>query len=76
MLDYVGHFCECPKCGRKILVEQVLFGVSHTAQIGACCGECLAKSGLEPEFVKENPEKAKRANEWLSQFTTNSEESE
>jgi hypothetical protein len=51
----------CPKCGRKILVEVVLFGVSHNAGITATCAECVS---VNEEFRADNPEVARQIDEW------------
>jgi hypothetical protein len=39
-----GRLCECPKCHRKILVEEWINGVSHTVGMAAVCWDCLDDS--------------------------------
>jgi nitrogenase molybdenum-iron protein alpha/beta subunit len=63
--DYQYHFEKCGKCGREILVETILFGMDHTANIIVTCKECLKKAPLPEEFIKERPEEAKVIMEWL-----------
>lgn len=40
-LPVVGVLVKCSGCGRKILVEQGLIGISHTIFIKATCWQCL-----------------------------------
>jgi len=58
-----GHMLSCRKCGRKILVEILLTGVSHNGQVGAICGACLEVS--EP-FSQNHPDIARRLREWAA----------
>lgn len=39
-LMQIGIPATC-SCGRRILVEQTLFGASHTASTKVCCWDCL-----------------------------------
>ena len=41
----VGSLKECYKCHRKILVERVLFGISHTSNVEVTCWDCLSDDG-------------------------------
>ena len=50
--DVSGHFLKCNKCGRKILVEIGLFGISHNASIQATCVECVE---INETFKKDYP---------------------
>lgn len=36
-LPVIARVCACTKCGRKIFVQQVLFGRNHTATIIVDC---------------------------------------
>jgi hypothetical protein len=36
-----GHLVRCRNCDRPILVEIVLFAVSHNARVAVICWECL-----------------------------------
>lgn len=40
-MSMVGKLLECGRCQRRILVEDVLFGVGHTAETSVCCWDCL-----------------------------------
>ena len=64
-LDYTYHKMKC-KCGRKVLVESVLFGVDHTASIVVTCDECLKKLKVGKKFTKEHPDAAKDIEEWIA----------
>lgn len=59
-LPVVGRLVECRNCGRKILVEQALFGVDHTYAIQVTCWECLAEKSRKwaTEKYKLTQEKA------------------
>ncbi len=37
----VGRICICDKCKRRLLVEEVLAGSSHTIGMFVTCWECL-----------------------------------
>lgn len=64
--EYTYHKVKCSFCGREILVEQILFGVPHTATILASCKECLKKSGLPEKFKKDHPKEAKEIEQWIT----------
>lgn len=64
-LDYEYHKEVCSECGRKILVEIGLFGVSHNATVSATCAQCLAKRGVHEKFRAENPTAAQDIEEWI-----------
>jgi hypothetical protein len=57
-MDYTYTFTACKHCGRHIMVERILFGVSHTAAVYGTCVKCIKQWGLHPEFVKQNPDLA------------------
>ncbi len=40
--DTIGKLRACRICGRKMLVEDVLIGVTHTAETLVHCWDCLA----------------------------------
>lgn len=40
-LPSVGDLVKCSGCGRRILVERGLIGVSHTISITVTCWQCL-----------------------------------
>lgn len=61
---YSYRKCACRKCGRKILVEILLVGTSHNADIIATCAECL-KLPLDEKFAGEHPEAAKDITAWV-----------
>ena len=63
--DYRFRFGKCGKCGHELLVETLLFGIDHTADIIVTCKDCLKKAPLPEEFIKEHPEEAKAIVEWL-----------
>ena len=42
-IPVVGSLCECPKCNRKVLVEQALIGINHCIGIFVVCWECLSE---------------------------------
>lgn len=65
---YTYYRVKCSYCGRKILVEQILDGVSHTATILASCKECLKKSGLPEKFKKQHPKEAKEIEQWITEY--------
>jgi len=65
-MNYTYYKIKCQKCGRKILVEVLLFGVNHNADLIATCAECLQKKGLDKKFAKKNPEVAKDIKAWLT----------
>lgn len=67
-IEYTYYKKKCSKCGRKILVEIVLIGTNHNADIIATCAECLKKESLPKEFVSERPEIAKDIEEWINEI--------
>ncbi len=58
----VGHLLKCNKCGRKILVEYVLYGSPHAFNMFVTCGECV---DLSAEFRKEFLDATKTIEDWL-----------
>ena len=58
-MDVIAQIVECPECGRRILVSEVLIGVSHTSSIHVVCLDCLLEEKRaeairlysEPNFV-------------------------
>jgi len=61
-LGYMYYKCRC-KCGRKILVEIGLVGVSHNASVSATCGECVGP--VYEEFESAQPKAATDIEEWI-----------
>jgi hypothetical protein len=62
-MDYQFEFSKCPGCGRKFLIEKILFGTDHTASTTVTCKECL--STVSSKFILEHPDEAKSIKEWL-----------
>lgn len=56
-LRYEAHKLVCSTCGKKILVEIHLIGVSHNASVSASCAECIGEPS--PKFVADHPNEAK-----------------
>ena len=63
-MDVVNYTLSCNKCGRKILVEIVLFGVNHNASVRATCAECLT---LNEEYCAEHSEECEEIKEWKNE---------
>ena len=63
-MEYGYDKCVCPHCGRKILVEKILVGVPHTVGVYATCLDCLMEKGMNEDFIKDNPQKAKDIQRW------------
>lgn len=40
-MDVIGQIKNCGKCSRRILVEQIMIGISHTAKVLVLCWDCL-----------------------------------
>jgi hypothetical protein len=66
-LRYEYHKLKCSKCGRKILVEIGLIGVSHNAVVRVTCAECLKKAKLSDVFKKCYTETADDIERWLEE---------
>lgn len=66
--NLIGHLLKCNKCGKKILVEILLFGVSHNLDVIATCGSCMKIS----DNIKEKyPEVSKKIEEFLNEKEIN-----
>ncbi len=63
-MDYVYHKLECHVCGRKILVERWLIGVSHTTHTSVSCADCIPAP--DEKFKKEQPEAAQDIQDWIN----------
>lgn len=61
--DIQGSFLTCRKCGRRILVEIVLCGVSHNTSITATCAQCIGT--VNEEFKARHPEAAQKIEEFI-----------
>lgn len=72
--EYKSYKVKCSRCGREILVEVVLFGINHNANVSAICKECLKEQGLSLKFKEESPEHAKEIQEWLDEGLENAKE--
>jgi len=59
------YMVQCEACRRKILVEIALVGAGHNAFVEAICGECLRRSGPDPEFERKYPEVVEDVRRWL-----------
>ena len=58
----MGHYmCACRKCGRKILIEMVFFGVQHNGEPIVTCANCIA---ISKSFAEQFPEQAKIFEAW------------
>jgi hypothetical protein len=44
-----GHLLQC-KCGRQVLVEIILVGVSHNVKVIITCWECLSQEAQQRAF--------------------------
>lgn len=64
---YEYHKLACRKCGRKILVEIALFGVSHNAEVVATCAECLE---LSRDFKGKHAKAADDISKWMKEKCT------
>ena len=42
-----GEVVRCSKCGRKVLIEQILVGIDHTSETMAVCWDCLDDQAKE-----------------------------
>jgi hypothetical protein len=62
-LPVEGHFIKCSKCGKKIVIEIVLCGVSHNVGVSAVCAECMK---VDADFKKEHPDIAKQIEEFCN----------
>jgi DNA-directed RNA polymerase subunit RPC12/RpoP len=49
-MKYEYHKLKCSSCGRKILVEIGLIGVSHNAMVSVTCADCQKKVGLSDDL--------------------------
>jgi len=49
-METIGNIRQCNTCGRKFLIEQVLFGINHTLDTIVTCWECCQDS----PFIKQN----------------------
>lgn len=67
IFGYHYNKCVCSKCGRKILVEKILIGVSHTTHTQAMCLDCLIEKGVDEDFKEKHPEAAKDMEEWYNE---------
>ena len=76
MEEYSYTQCECPICGRKILVERILVGVSHTTVIYATCLDCVVKRGFMLGYEEEHPDAVKDLTEWHNSSTQSVKEEE
>jgi hypothetical protein len=56
-----GEFCQCDKCGRKILVSMGLAGTIHHLALTATCADCLV---VHENFRKTQPQVAKMIDDW------------
>lgn len=50
-MSVYGRLSKCMACEKPLLVEQFLFGVSHTDAIHVTCWDCLTE-GQKREAVK------------------------
>ena len=64
---YTYYREKCGKCGRKILVEMLLFGVPHHTGVSVTCASCLEKSGLPELFKKQRPGEAADIEQWIKE---------
>ena len=64
----MGHLVACGKCGRKIIVENVLIGTNHNISVIAKCADCFE---ISETFRRDYPNDAEEiealVNEWKKQ---------
>ena len=65
--DVLTYYCKCSKCRRKILVQMLTLGTSHDLYVTATCAECLKRYGIDEEYARENPDDARRIEEWVNE---------
>ena len=65
--DTLTYFSTCSKCGRRILIQILSFGISHNADVVTTCAECLKREGIDAAYTKDHPEDAKRIQEWIDE---------
>lgn len=56
-----GEFCQCTKCGRKILVSMGINGTIHHMGLTVTCADCLE---VNENFRKDQPQVAKMIDDW------------
>lgn len=64
-MHYTSYRTSCKTCGKKILVEIVLCGISHNVSVGTVCGDCIALP-LPDSFKEQSPQEAQEIEEWLA----------
>ena len=62
-MGHIYYKCECSRCGRKILVEQVCFGTVHNTIPQVTCAECVH---IVPAYRSQFPECAKDIEDWVN----------
>ena len=55
------HLSQCNKCGRKVILQNVLIGTNHTIAITCVCAECML---VDKTFAKNNPEIAQKIEDY------------
>ena len=65
-MTYNYEFISCSVCGKQFLVEQILIGINHTANIVITCKECINLSE-KSVFEKEQPKAYKEIKEWIEE---------
>lgn len=55
------HLSQCNKCGKRIILQNILMGTNHSTAITCICAECMI---VNEKFAEENPEIAKRIKEY------------
>jgi len=58
---------KCRKCGRKIIVIQIFYGVAHSYIECVYCGECMKENGIDAEWAKENQLEAEAMSKFLEE---------
>jgi hypothetical protein len=66
-LMYEYRKLRCSRCGRKILVEIGLIGVSHNAVVSVACAERLKEVGLSDDFRRRFAKAAADIERWLEE---------
>ena len=72
-MQYSKSFEKCSICGRRFLVERILFGANHTSSIIITCRRHLLKKGISKMFKKTRPKEAGEVEQWLSEPLERSE---
>ena len=62
-MNYNYEFISCNVCGKQFLVERIMIGVNHTANMIITCKECISLTE-KSVFEKEQPKAYKEIKKW------------